>query len=101
MAKLECAICGHAKEAEKMRVFETTDAERAQLKRMGEAEPKKQYAYCRQCVTIMSNPATATSYMKGLAQLRAQSQGVTPDAAEKAASEFANRLLQKGAKPTV
>lgn len=65
------------------------------LVKMGEKEPKSEYHYCRTCMSIISNPVTSLSLMKGLIQVEARAQGVNADVAEKAAEKFTNRLLEK------
>jgi len=93
--KLECAICRHSKDADGMRTFSTTDREREMLIKMGEKEPKSEYHCCRTCMSIVSNPVTSMSLMKGLIQVEARAQGVNADVAEKAAEKFTSKLLEK------
>lgn len=101
MAKLPCAICGRSKDEETMRVIETTAEERIHLEKMGEVNPQGRYAYCRSCMSVMENPTTAASYLKGIIQVHARAKGVTAPAAERAADRFTSRLLQRGLKSKV
>ncbi len=99
MAKLDCAICGRQKDESTMKVIETTAKERSIMSKMGEKEPKDSYAYCRSCMSILSNKTSALSFMQGLIQVRARAQGVSPVTAEKVAGNFTAKLLEK--KPMV
>lgn len=81
-----------------MTTFATTENDREVMLKMGEKNPKGQYHYCRTCISIISNPVTSLSLMKGLIQIEARAQGVNAEVAEKAASKFANSLLERSRK---
>lgn len=90
--RLECAICGRERDEASCQVFTPTKEERLALQRMGEI-PKDRYAYCRPCMRLMENPATAVALMKGVVQIHASAMGAVN--AEELAVRFQNRLLAK------
>jgi len=96
MPNLNCAICKRPKDAASMKVYSTTVEERRAMEKMGEKSPKASYAYCKSCLSILSNPATGLSLMKGLIQVQARAQGVKEDVAEKAAEKFVKQVASKG-----
>jgi biotin synthase-related radical SAM superfamily protein len=91
--KRACAVCGRKRDESTMKVFATSTLERATLRKLGESTPEDSYAFCRSCVGILSNPATAIPLMKGIIQFQARAAGVTPHNAERIAERFGKRVM--------
>ena len=90
---VECQICGRMKSRKTSQVYETTEEERAALRRMGDANPSREVAYCRPCFRILSDPERSADLMKGVIEQRLRALGV-PNA-EHLALKFKDSLLAK------
>jgi hypothetical protein len=91
--KRTCSVCGRKRDEKTMRVFATTPSERETLRKMGEASPGDSYAFCRSCIGVLSNPATAIPLMKGVIQFQARASGVSTHSAEQIADRFGKRIM--------
>jgi hypothetical protein len=98
MAKLSCAICNREREESLMQVFYPTDEEKAAMVKLGEEKPLDRYGYCKGCIQTLKNPTTGLTFMRGMIQHHARSQGVTPEAAERAIDKFVGRVLERSRK---
>lgn len=86
--KVKCGICSQDHERSECKIFQLTEAEKASM-----ADPQDEYVYCRPCYGIMSNPITATAFMKGQAQIKLTQLGV-PNAEELATKYHADLLAR-------
>jgi len=93
MAKVSCAICNRKRDEQVCRAFKPTKAERANLIKLGETNPQEVYYYCRPCMRVVENPASAIELMRGVVRNYAQAFGV-PNA-DGFADRYKARLLGK------
>ena len=98
MAKRACAMCRHERDEEKMKIFPVSAEDKVLLRSMGEENPPDQYAYCKNCVNLLSNQSTAIPLIKGTVQVNARASGVHPTVAEKAADSFVVKLSKLSTK---
>jgi len=91
--KVTCAICARRRDESSCKAIPTTKADRAQLLKMGEKTPQVVYHYCRPCLRILENPATALDLLRGMMRIYAQAAGASnPD---QIASKYKSQLAAK------
>lgn len=93
MAKVTCAVCNRQRDEAVCKAFRPSKAERAHLIKMGEKQPQEVYFYCRPCMRVLENPASAVELMRGVVHTYARALGAVN--ADEVADRFKNRLLAK------
>lgn len=89
---LHCGLCGAERPRGSCHIIAPTDAEKQQIRVMGQ-EPEKEYIYCKPCWRTLSNPVSGPAVMKGLVQSRLRQLGVGN--ADKIAERYHDRLVAK------
>jgi hypothetical protein len=88
--KIACSICGRLRERNDAHIVTLTPEELAEFEREGQ-KVAPEYAYCKPCHRMLSDPNMATQFVKGLVQIHFQGSAN----AERAAEKFRNRLIEK------
>jgi len=89
---IKCTICGRTRERSDAEIITLKPEELAEFERLGQKVPTE-FAYCKPCRRLMSDPNAAPQFMKGLAQVRLQQLGAVN--AEQVAEKFKNTLISK------
>ena len=93
--RLKCGICSRERERDEMYLVSLTTAEKETIRGMGH-EPQDEYAYCRPCWGLVSDPEKVSQLYRGMMQVRLRPFGLAT--AERAGARLYDFLLSKARK---
>lgn len=91
-----CNICGRSRPRGQLEIIQLTVKEKEYYRRIGQ-EVLSEYAFCRPCWRVMSDPAKGPALIKSLFEISLSRSGVQN--AEQIAKQYHTWLVKKAVEP--